>query len=229
MGCRGVPRVVLSEIFRQRSDGSGSEDIARNAQLVNSGKLPVFFRNRLFAEEHFKDGNDDRHFQEDDHDKWWQHEYVMNRKSELFDTSFSDEIAPSPSEDSGGHVLGPHSTASGLFVNNGCVMLTVNDAQEAADQLIDTVTQLLATGRLPSEIQVLSPMKRGPCGTLALNGRLQPLLNPNHKPSQHIAAGDRVLQLVNDYDRNVFNGDMGVVASIHEVTTPFLCVIYFSY
>ena len=62
-------------------------------------------------------------------------------------------------------------------------------------------------------------MKRGPAGTEALNAALQDLLNPSTVPNDFGAdapkaaarSGDRVMQLQNDYDIGVFNGDVGVV------------------
>ncbi len=91
----------------------------------------------------------------------------------------------------------------------------------------------LVTRRLPArygydpvrDIQVLSPMYKGPAGVLALNEQLQPLLNTVQ--GEMVAAGahtfrvgDRVMQLRNDYDRNVFNGDTGTITAIdaHEST-----------
>jgi exodeoxyribonuclease V alpha subunit len=68
------------------------------------------------------------------------------------------------------------------------------------------------------DVQVLSPMHRGPAGTEALNQALQAALNPNGEPliagGRTLRVGDKVMQLRNDYDRDVFNGDLGVIARI---------------
>ncbi len=72
------------------------------------------------------------------------------------------------------------------------------------------------------DVQVLTPMNRGPLGALALNQMLQAALNPPPAAGASGAAGlerrgrtfrpgDKVMQLRNDYDKAVFNGDMGVV------------------
>jgi exodeoxyribonuclease V alpha subunit len=73
-----------------------------------------------------------------------------------------------------------------------------------------------------TEVQVLVPMHRGELGTSALNHALQSRLNPAGTGKVELArgerlfrAGDKVMQLRNDYDRNVFNGDIGVIASIN--------------
>ena len=76
-------------------------------------------------------------------------------------------------------------------------------------------------------VMVLSPQRSGPAGTHALNARLQALLNPPEGAAEWAASsgagaaaplefrvGDKVLQLVNDYDRGVFNGDLGVVVAV---------------
>ncbi len=69
------------------------------------------------------------------------------------------------------------------------------------------------------EVQVLCPMARGGCGSRSLNLELQKLLNPD--PSEQVerfgwrfAAGDKVMQIANDYDKEVFNGDVGTIDAI---------------
>jgi exodeoxyribonuclease V alpha subunit len=69
------------------------------------------------------------------------------------------------------------------------------------------------------DVQVLTPMLRGTLGSRNLNHALQAVLNPN--PAEAIerfgwrfAPGDRVMETRNDYDREVFNGDLGLVARI---------------
>lgn len=85
--------------------------------------------------------------------------------------------------------------------------------------------QLLYLGYSPRDIQVLTPMKKGPLpGANELNQVLQKKLNPTAKSirstikQQHeggFCVGDRVIQLRNDYERGVFNGDTGVVTLIN--------------
>lgn len=71
------------------------------------------------------------------------------------------------------------------------------------------------------DIQVLCPMVRGHLGASNLNLELQALLNPAG-PSLAMfgttfRVGDKVMQIVNNYDKNVFNGDMGIVSAIDEL------------
>lgn len=70
------------------------------------------------------------------------------------------------------------------------------------------------------DVQVLTPMRRGPLGTIELNQRLQRRLNPNalvpvSLSDRAFAMGDRVVQQSNNYDKGVYNGDTGFVAGIH--------------
>jgi exodeoxyribonuclease V alpha subunit len=78
------------------------------------------------------------------------------------------------------------------------------------------------------DVQVLCPMNRGAAGAHALNLELQRVLNPS--PAQSIqrfgwtfALGDKVMQIENDYDKDVYNGDIGFVHAIDE-DTGFLTI-----
>jgi exodeoxyribonuclease V alpha subunit len=68
------------------------------------------------------------------------------------------------------------------------------------------------------EIQVLTPMNRGPLGTQALNRELQELLNPGGRElragDRRLREGDRVIQIRNNYDKLVFNGAVGRIVAI---------------
>jgi exodeoxyribonuclease V alpha subunit len=71
------------------------------------------------------------------------------------------------------------------------------------------------------DVQVLCPMQRGALGARALNGDLQSALNPNmaekiERFGSAFAPGDKVMQTENDYDREVFNGDLGRVLRIDQ-------------
>jgi exodeoxyribonuclease V alpha subunit len=69
------------------------------------------------------------------------------------------------------------------------------------------------------EIQVLTPMHRGLLGATNLNAELQGLLNPRGdtitRGSRTLRTGDRVLQTRNNYDLEVYNGDIGRIVAIH--------------
>ncbi len=83
-----------------------------------------------------------------------------------------------------------------------------------------------------TDVQVLCPMTRGLVGTRNLNRVLQQLINPFSEEKTELArgdsilrTGDRVMQLKNDYNKEVFNGDLGIVRAIDftekEVTIDF--------
>jgi exodeoxyribonuclease V alpha subunit len=97
---------------------------------------------------------------------------------------------------------------------------------EEPEAIAQTVVDLVRT-RLPEkfgvdpvrDIQVLCPMNRGITGARGINQALQAALNP---PGEHsiekfgyaFSVGDKVMQIENNYDRDVFNGDIGFVTGI---------------
>ena len=110
--------------------------------------------------------------------------------------------------------------------------------RRAPDRLVQTVVEL-CRDRLPKnmgipaeQIQVLSPTRKGPCGTAALNRALQAALNPPERGKHQkqwgdmtFRVGDRVMQTRNNYDvlwekedgsggSGIFNGDVGVIQDI---------------
>lgn len=103
-----------------------------------------------------------------------------------------------------------------------------NNSQKCADTIIE-----LYTKRLPNyykvnpvtDIQVLSPMKKGILGTDNLNRILQESVNKNSLSLTYNAVEyklkDKVMQIKNNYDKDIFNGDMGIISSINK-TANFL-------
>lgn len=95
-----------------------------------------------------------------------------------------------------------------------------------ADQIASVVEKVvksaLSKGHSIKDIQVLAPMYRGPAGIDALNRMIQEMVNPNPDGSRKelvfgditYRIGDKILQLVNQPESNVFNGDMGEVIAI---------------
>jgi exodeoxyribonuclease V alpha subunit len=96
------------------------------------------------------------------------------------------------------------------------------DAETAVRKLVALVRE-----RIPKrfgldpirDIQVLCPMNRGGLGARALNLELQNALNPPgdrrvERFGWTYAEGDKVMQIENDYDRDVYNGDLGIVSRI---------------
>ena len=73
----------------------------------------------------------------------------------------------------------------------------------------------------PQDIQVITPMQRGELGARNLNLRLQAALNPRGPAIERYGwtfrVGDKVMQMENDYDKDVFNGDIGRITGLDEV------------
>ena len=74
------------------------------------------------------------------------------------------------------------------------------------------------------DVQVLCPMRRGRLGSQSLCAELQIALNPPSRAAEKVerfgltfAPGDKVMQIVNDYERDVFNGDVGFVGSLDPI------------
>ncbi len=101
------------------------------------------------------------------------------------------------------------------------------DADKAADLLVDVVQHRIPRkfGMDPlSEIQVLAPMYRGSSGVANLNQRLQEALNPpaGNRPERRMGGrtlrvGDRLMQTRNNYDKDVYNGDIGRLLALEGV------------
>lgn len=115
-------------------------------------------------------------------------------------------------------------------------------ADHAADNIIDLASQRITTkfGFDPDDIQVLCPSKKGPAGTIALNKRLQQVINPASPDHlEHTATvngepvtyriGDRVMVVKNNYKkldgRGVFNGTPGRIIDVNEDDTDELITI----
>ncbi|MGB3160894.1 MAG: ATP-dependent RecD-like DNA helicase [Carnobacterium sp.] len=100
-------------------------------------------------------------------------------------------------------------------------LITCNTYQ-IEEVIRQVVTKAKSRGYTHQEIQVLAPMYRGPAGIDALNKMMQEILNPNDTGRRKevkfndkvYRIGDKILQLVNNPELNVFNGDMGEVTSI---------------
>jgi len=95
------------------------------------------------------------------------------------------------------------------------------EPESVKSEIIDLVKR-----RLPNkygfdpiqDIQVLTPMRKGAIGADQLNCDLQSALNPNKEPlwslGRKLQLQDKVMQIRNNYDKNVFNGDVGIITSI---------------
>lgn len=97
--------------------------------------------------------------------------------------------------------------------------------QEDPDQVLDIIVEL-CKNRIPQrfgfdpvdDIQVLTPMHRGSVGAGNLNQQLQAALNPGEggvtRGERSYRVNDKVMQIRNNYDKEVFNGDIGRIRAI---------------
>lgn len=95
------------------------------------------------------------------------------------------------------------------------------DAYKIEPLIAQIVKRAKDKGYTPQDIQVLAPMYRGAAGIDALNKMMQEIFNPNDGTKKEVTfndtvyrIGDKVLQLVNSPEDNVFNGDMGQIVGI---------------
>lgn len=112
-------------------------------------------------------------------------------------------------------------------------VLSEDDPAKVESLVTDLVARRLPKGYnvSPSDIQVLSPMRKSNNGVSQLNADLQSYLNPigtDIKFANTIyRIGDRVMQIRNDYQKRVFNGDTGYITSIDKdlniITVDFGC------
>ena len=109
-------------------------------------------------------------------------------------------------------------------------------AKETNQEVVETIVQYCKTN-LPryyhvdplEDIQVLTPMQRGECGAVNLNQVLQETMNPSNiflrRGGTQYRLHDKVMQIRNDYDKEVFNGDIGNIVKVNmedrELTVKF--------
>ena len=93
------------------------------------------------------------------------------------------------------------------------------DTEKAADLIVNLCSKVLPRKGINIEdIQVLTPMRRGEVGSVKLNQRLQEALNSNILSLKYggtdYKIGDKVMQIRNNYEKAVFNGDIGFITSV---------------
>ena len=123
-------------------------------------------------------------------------------------------------------IVNAHRVNQGLMpldINKGdksdCYVIYQSDVEKIAEVIDKIILEKLdqVFGFNPKEdLQILTPMTKGGLGSEALNIRLQKLLNPNPSVKltrfgQTFSPGDKVIQIVNNYDKNIFNGDIGII------------------
>ena len=124
-------------------------------------------------------------------------------------------------------VMSAHAVNQGRFpdTSNGrdtdFFFMKEEDPEQVAATVVRLVKERLprAYGQRPDKIQVLTPMQRGIVGAANLNLSLQEALNPSgpslNRGGYTYRQADRVMQVRNNYDKEVFNGDLGYVESVN--------------
>jgi exodeoxyribonuclease V alpha subunit len=139
------------------------------------------------------------------------------RLTEIFRQAAHSHIIVNAHRVNQGKMPIPHDSPQSDFFT-----LYTDTPEEIHDKLLEVVIN-----RLPKrygydpirDIQILTPMNRGGLGSRSLNAALQARLNGRSEPKIErfgsiYAPGDKVIQMTNNYDKDVFNGDIGVIESI---------------
>ena len=106
-----------------------------------------------------------------------------------------------------------------VFNTDDFFLIERRDPVRAQETVVELVTK-----RMPDkfgldplrDIQVLAPMHRGEAGVTRLNEALREALNPHGEPvsRKHLRKGDKVMQLRNNYNLDVYNGDVGIISLV---------------
>jgi len=115
-----------------------------------------------------------------------------------------------------------------------CVFVSQADQEAVIQRIAHLVgVELPKEGFQPQDIQVLTPMNKRALGTIQLNSVLQSALNPPRQGVREarrgekvIREGDRVVQTVNNYTKEVFNGDVGTVLSVDPAASTLAVQFY---
>ncbi|GHT97618.1 ATP-dependent RecD-like DNA helicase [Alphaproteobacteria bacterium] len=124
-------------------------------------------------------------------------------------------------------IMNSHRIVNGKYpeINNSESSDFFFNSEDDQEKVLEKIISLVKT-RIPkkfgydpiSDIQVLTPMNRGIVGTSKMNESLQESLNPNGfeitRGGRRYRVGDKVMQIRNNYDKNVFNGDIGFISDI---------------
>lgn len=97
--------------------------------------------------------------------------------------------------------------------------IEIQEPDQIKDKIISLIKNEIFEKYNTSKIQVLTPMKRGIIGTENLNSEIQNAINPSSTPlffrGKRFHINDKVMQIKNNYNKNVFNGDIGKIIKIN--------------
>lgn len=192
--------IKLTEIFRQ----SEQSLIVENAHRINNGELPEFCSALTDANTINKN--------------------LIKRLIQT-DTVFQSNQYETDITNTQENNKKISAKLSEVFQNDSdFYFIEINDPKE-----ISSTIKYLCRYEIPKkfgfnplgEIQVLTPMHKGDIGTSALNTMLQETLNPQQEYivgfAKKFCKNDKVMQIKNNYDKDVFNGDMGKISKIDKI------------
>jgi exodeoxyribonuclease V alpha subunit len=155
----------------------------------------------------------------------------VTRLTEVFRQAASSRIITTAHAINGGTIPDLRSPPEGQ--SSDFYFLPAETPEQAVSLILKVVGERIPArfGLDPiAQVQVLCPMARGGCGSRSLNIELQKLLNPD--PAEQVerfgwrfAPGDKVMQIANDYEKEVFNGDVGTIDAIDSDNSE-LCVLF---
>jgi ATP-dependent exoDNAse (exonuclease V) alpha subunit len=198
--------VRLTKVFRQKAKNS---DIIRVAHNINKGELPDLSKFPLPAKRRHKPA------QTTDEDQ--QH---SSDSSSTHSTMTSDGFtAPTL----------PKKPAGDFY------FVEIDTSKGVADTIVDLVGSRLSSPQFnyaynpTTQIQVLTPMSPGPMGSKNLNAALQKRINPAAPNKREVEAkgnlfrqGDKVMQIINNYDKDVYNGEIGFIKEVRMINKRLL-------
>jgi exodeoxyribonuclease V alpha subunit len=124
-----------------------------------------------------------------------------------------------------------------MFIDSSMNMDRINDDNSTLKYGLNAIDMIvkLYSETIPkymgkdNEIQILTPMNKGSIGTKEINKRVQAAVNPKSDKKREITIGertfregDRIIQTANNYDLNVFNGDIGYISKINTVDSTMI-------
>jgi len=153
--------------------------------LIDSGQVPVVRLSHIYRQS--------------------EDSYISLNAKAILDGRFSDVNLSNKTRDF--FFVGPQNTKA----------VPEEKHREIQAGIVKCYARLLEKGYAPTEIQVLTPMKEGLLGVNNLNVILQQQFNPHGEVvyqgrEREFRRGDKVMQLVNNYDKEIFNGDQGTIA-----------------
>lgn len=139
------------------------------------------------------------------------------RLTQVFRQAATSEIVKAAHRVNGGHGISLGTKGDFMFLNPG---VDEDDRTIPQNRIVSFVADLWKKDFDPiRDVQVLTPMRKGPFGSLELNVLLKEALNGTtdirlERGPYTFSPGDKVMQLRNNYDKGVFNGDIGFILDV---------------